>query len=325
MVKVIKKHRKPPILTASAIPCLKSLPTINITQGCALGCTYCYIQSYPGYPGPDSIVLFENTAEVVREELKRKRKRPTRVYFSPSSDAFQYIPAIQDVTLATMQVLLEQGIEVAFLTKGFVKRPFLDLFRPHARLVYAQIGMTSLDRSLWRRFEPRTAPPDQRIQTMRDLRRVGVAVTVRLDPLIPDLTDTATNLEPLLAQLQDSGIEFAAASYLFIRPGLGQELPAALEQLRVDVGDWQQQSFAQGCGGGRMLTLDERRDRFAKLEPLGQRYGIAVRACHCKNPELADSTCQIAGRAGSSERDSQSQELLPFGTAGQEASPTRFH
>ena len=92
MVKVVRKHRKPPILTPSSIPCLKNLPTINITQGCALGCTYCYIRSYRSYPGLESVVLFENTAEVLGEELTKKRHRPTRVYFSPSSDAFQYLP-----------------------------------------------------------------------------------------------------------------------------------------------------------------------------------------------------------------------------------------
>ena len=48
--------------------------------------------------------------ELVAEELKRRRNKPRRVYFSPSSDAFQYLPQVQDVPLRTMKVLLEAGI-----------------------------------------------------------------------------------------------------------------------------------------------------------------------------------------------------------------------
>ena len=108
------------------------------------------------------------------------------------------------------------------------------------------------------------------------------------------------------------GITFAAASYLFVRPGLGQGLLSQLAELGVDTKDWQQQNFSQDCGRGRMLALDERRERFSSLERMGHRYGITVRACHCKNPELADSTCHIAGHETSQERANQVQGMLPF-------------
>lgn len=78
MVEIIRRTRKPPILSPSWIPCLRQLPTINITEGCALGCTYCYIQGYSHYPGPHRVVLFENTAEVVQRELRRKRHMSPR-------------------------------------------------------------------------------------------------------------------------------------------------------------------------------------------------------------------------------------------------------
>jgi DNA repair photolyase len=103
--------------------------TLNVTEGCVLGCEYCYIQGYSHCPGAERVVLYENLPELVGEELKRKRSKPRRVYFSPSSDAFQYPPQIQDVSLRTMRVLLEAGVEVAFLTKGFVRRPFLECVR----------------------------------------------------------------------------------------------------------------------------------------------------------------------------------------------------
>ena len=68
-LEVVRRHRKSPILTPSSLPCLRWLPTVNVTKGCGLGCTYCYVRAYPGYPGANRVVLFDNTADLVREEL----------------------------------------------------------------------------------------------------------------------------------------------------------------------------------------------------------------------------------------------------------------
>ena len=298
MVDVVVCQRKPPVLTPSSIPCLRRLPTINITAGCALGCTYCYIQGYSNYPGPDRVLLYENTPELVAEELRRKRKKPRRVYFSPSSDAFQYLPRVQAASLRTMTVLLESGVEVAFLTKGFVTPPFLRLFGRFPGRVFAQIGITTLDTCLWRQFEPRTAPPQMRLDFIRLLRDAGVETTARLDPLIPDVTDTSQNLSPLLERLAVAGIREAAVSYLFLRPPIASGVSAQLACLRnttVSPASWSSQPFADGRSGGRMINCAEREHRFEKIQQLGWGLGIQVNVCRCKNPEFADVGCRIAG------------------------------
>ncbi|MBN1342347.1 MAG: radical SAM protein [Phycisphaerae bacterium] len=298
MLKVIRKQRKSPVLTPSSIPCLRHLPTINVTRGCSLGCGYCYIRGYPDYPGEDKVVLFENIAELVRAELGRKRRKPARVYFSPSSDAFQDIPEIQEVTYQTMAVLLESGVEIAFLTKGFLSEPFLSLFRSHRRRIFAQIGVTSLDRDLWRIFEPRTAPPDARLEMASKLLDLGCSVTARLDPLIPDVSDSPSSLIPLLRSLRDVGIGYAPASYLFLRSPTADSVIRLLERLEVPglrPREWRTQRFADGCGGGRSIDANDRKRRFTRLANLGLRYDVTISPCRCKNPTLATTTCQIAG------------------------------
>jgi len=298
MVDVVTCQRKPPILTPSSIPCLRRLPTINVTAGCALGCTYCYIQGYSCYPGPDRVLLYENTPDLVDHELRRRRRKPRRVYFSPSSDAFQYLPQVQTVALRTMTVLLDAGVQVAFLTKGFVTQPFLRLFGRFPQSVFAQIGITTLEGNLWRRFEPRTAPPRMRLECIRSLVGLGASVTARLDPLIPDITDTRENLSLLLESVAATGIREVAASYLFLRPATASRLSAQLECLRdtaVSLAAWSIQSFADGQTGGQMLGSDERERRFASIQQLARGLGIQVNVCRCKNPEFAGTGCGIAG------------------------------
>lgn len=296
-MEIVARERRGPILTPSSIPCLRSLPTINITQGCSLGCTYCYIKSYRDYPGPDRVVLFTNTAALVAEELKRKRKRPERVYFSPSSDAFQYLPEVQQATYETMRALLDAGVEVAFLTKGFVTDRFLGLFEKHAHLVHAQVGLTSLDHTIWRTLEPRTSPPDHRVQTMRALVSIKLRVTARLDPLIPDVTDASPAVDSLLEAISASGVTFAAASYMFLRPAFAKILASTLKRLQPDQQpeEWSYQEFTDGRSGGQSIGEQERRERFARLADIGRQYGITVSPCRCKNPGLADGSCHIAG------------------------------
>lgn len=300
MVAITKKNRKSPVLTPSSIPCLRRLPTINITQGCMLGCTYCYIKGYHDYPGPGRIVLYDNTAELVRKELSRKRQLPSRVYFSPSSDAFQPLPEIQQGTYDTMDVLLEAGIEVSFLTKGFVTTQFIELFSKYPALIHAQIGIASLDRGLWHTFEPNTASPSQRIETIRDLIKIGVATSARLDPLIPNVSDTTSSVIPLLQKLSDAGATFAAASYLFLRPAFFKQVAQQLTKLGVnglDPYQWTYQQFTDGCGGGKCIDEQQRRESFDRLVQLGRDCGINIAICRCKNPTLAKHDCHIAGAA----------------------------
>ena len=301
MVTLERRNRKGPVLTPSSIPCLRGIPSINITEGCAHECAYCYTQGYSNYPGGDRVVLLENTAELVADELRRKRRLPKRVYFSPSSDAFQPLPEVQDVTFRTMSVLLEAGVEVAFLTKGVVGERFLGLFASatNPSLVFAQIGITTQDEGLWRALEPGAASPSRRLENIAALARIGVATEARLDPLIPDLTDTDASLDSLLAELKGRGIRAVAASFLFLRPAFAQRLAERLRSVHgpsISVGEWGWQALADGVGGGRMIGPEDRRRRFSRLRALAARHGIEVHVCTCKNPGLGESSgCRIAG------------------------------
>ena len=301
MVTIERRSRKGPILTPSSLPCLSGMPTINITEGCAHRCTYCYTQGYSNYPGAERIVLFDNTAELVKAELARKRRRPRRVYFSPSSDAFQPLPEVQEIAHQTMAVLLDAGVEVAFLTKGIISEAFVALFARMPAMVFAQIGITTLEEELWRVFEPGAASPFHRLENIAKLRQIGVAVKARLDPLTPELTDAPEGLSRLLCELAHRGVRDVAASYLFLRSAFARKI---CEQLKVASGpagtavEWAWQPMADGVGGAQMLDAKDRRERFARLVALAGSHGITVHVCTCKNPDLAfRGDCEIAGSA----------------------------
>jgi len=316
VVEVVRRRRRSAVLTPSRIPCLGNICTINITQGCALQCGYCYIQGYSDYPGPDKVILYENTAELLASELRRRRRKPHRVYFSPSSDAFQDIPEVQEISYRTMSTLLDAGVEVSFLTKGFVTERFFELFKSTPRAVFAQVGITTMDHVLSTTIEPGAASPSQRFETMRRLSDIGVQTTARLDPLIPGVTDRRSNIEPLLASLHRVGVRFAAASYMFVRPRLARAIHKLLSHVsgaQVNAERWTRQEFLGKCGGGQMLDAGERAHRFADLKAWGEKVGVSVTPCRCKNPEFGEQGCAIAGRHSHEVLRSDDQHVFEFG------------
>lgn len=298
---VERGKRKGPILTPSSLPCLGNIPTINITEGCAHGCLYCYTQGYSHYPGRDRVVVFDNIPDLVRAELVRKRHKPQRVYFSPSSDAFQPLEEVQDTTYKTMSILLEAGVEIAFLTKGAIQERFLELFSRFPAKVFAQIGITTLDERLQKTLEPGASLLSQRLEAIENLTRIGIGMRARLDPLVPDLTDTNENLENLLSELGKRQVRSIAASYIFLRPAFAQRLSEVLHQCahkNSSACAWSWHRLADGVGGGQMVGTAYRQERFHRLRALAARHRIDLHVCACKNPDLDLKTnCRIAGSA----------------------------
>ncbi len=198
-----------------------------------------------------------------------------------------------------MATLLSAGIEVAFLTKGVIEERFLQLFAKSPSKIFAQIGITTLDEGLCRALESGAATPAQRLGNIEALIRIGVQTKARLDPLIPDVTDTEANLRPLLAALHEHGIRNIAASYLFLRPAFARKLCARLRSLEDSAfseSSWKWRTFADGIGGGQTPSIEQRENGFRRLRALAAEVGIEVHVCACKNPDLASAAnCQIAG------------------------------
>lgn len=278
-----------------AFGCLKGVPSINITQGCLHACVYCYARGFPGAPPKGEVHLYDNLPEVLERELARKRRPPRWVAFSTASDAFQDLDEVLAVTYRVMELLLERGIGVSFLTKGEIPDEFLHLFRRHPDRVAARIGLTTLDNSRCRLFEPQAPPPGRRLAVIRRLMEAGVKVSVRLDPVIAGATDGEESLENLFVRLKALGITELSLSYLVMRPAIMNqflaELPATVHRplLRPYLGQpWQQVITSART---RLLPREWRQRHYQTVKRLAARFHLQVRLCGCKNPDLEWESC----------------------------------
>lgn len=275
------------------------MPTINMTAGCVHGCAYCYIRGYSQYPGDDAVVVYRNTAEQVQHELKRKRRKPRAVYFCPSSDAFMPVPQVLDQSYRTMQLLLDEGIGVQFVTKGLIPDCFFDLFEQHPELIAGQIGLTSLDESLNAAIEPNAAPADQRLTDLGRLIDIGVSASLRCDPLIHGVTDDKESLSALFAEAARHRVCHVSASYLFLRPAITGSLRRNIQDadlLRRIFKPFKQAQRLEIRGGdsdGTVMPVELRQTGLDRVKRIAKQHGLKVRICGCKNSDLTSSRCHL--------------------------------
>ena len=302
MTQVIRIERKSAVLTPSSLACLAHVPTVNLTAGCAHECRYCYARGYLTHPGEGKVRFYTNTLAKLREELRRKRKKPARVYFSPSSDPFQPVPEVLNMAYDVFRFLLESEIGVAFVTKGRIPERHRNLLAAHAPLVQGRIGLITLDPGIAATFEPRAATPEVRLAQAAELIGAHIPVEARLDPILPGVTDGADCLEPLCAALARIGVRTIAASVLFLRP-------AVIGSLRRRVEDKLMLNRMLDCFAGgeplaihagnsrvRALPTGARLEIMERLTSIAHRHGLEVLVCACKNPDISRGSCHISGR-----------------------------
>jgi len=302
MTQAIPRERKSAVLTPSSLDCLAHVPTVNLTAGCAHECRYCYARGYLTHPGDGRVTFYTNTLAKLREELRRRRKKPTTVYFSPSSDPFQPVPEVLNMAYDVFRFLLESEIGVAFVTKGRIPERHRNLLAAHAQLVQGRIGLITLDPGTAAAFEPGAAIPEVRLAQAAELIGAHIPIEARLDPILPSVTDGADCLEPLCEALARSGVRKIATSVLFLRP-------AVVGSLRRHVKDKRMLNRLLDCftsseplaihaGNSRVRALptSARLEIIERLKSIAERYGLEVLVCACKNPDISRGSCHISGR-----------------------------
>lgn len=300
MINIVLAERKSPLLSPSQLGCLKNTPAINITAGCAHGCVYCYARGYSTFPGENKIVIYKNVVEKLNIELSRKRTMPQAVYFSPSSDLFQPVPEVLDVSHAVLETLLAKGIGVAFLTKGEIPGGTMHLLTHHADKVRAQIGLITTNDSIRAMFEPKAASIPARLRQIRTLAASGIEVEARIMPILPSLTDRPDSIHGLCKAITQSGIRRAAISTLFIRPAILMALQRRIGNKEITdklCGYFQDSGRLPVRAGHSSVVPVARTIReqiYSRFRYIAAQYEIDLSVCGCMNPDIGGS-CNIGG------------------------------
>jgi DNA repair photolyase len=287
--------KKGKVLTPAQFGCLDGIPTLNITNGCIFRCTYCYARGYSQTPEKGAVHLYANLPRLLEEELLRKRVIPKWVILNTSSDCFQPHPDILDVTYAVFRILLDHGIGISFLTKGVIPGRFFDLFGRSPEKILAQIGLVSLSERYWKGYEPHTPSPERRIENIRILKKSGISPEIRIDPIIPFVTDTEGEVESFFIRLEALRVRRVTLSYLHVRPAIQQQLMKELSPLHQRIIEscfrTQEWKTVGSSSKTKLLPRPIRERGYERIKEIAGRFGITALVCQCKNPDLQADLC----------------------------------
>jgi len=235
----VTTERSVSVINRNNSPDLPFNLSINPFRGCEHGCVYCYARPAHAYvdlsPGIDfesRLFAKPDAAKVLRVELGRPGYRCEPIALGANTDAYQPIERRLKITRAVIEVLAACRHPLTIVSKSALVERDFDLLQPMAAqgLVQVFMSVTTLDRELARRLEPRAAAPQRRIETVRRLAAAGIPSGVMFAPVIPALNDH--ELERILETAAEAGAQHAG--YVVLR--LPREVNALFQ-------DWLQQHY----------------------------------------------------------------------------------
>lgn len=217
---MIDKSRS--IITQNQSPDVPFEQSVNPYRGCEHGCIYCFARPSHAYwdlsPGLDfetKIFYKPDGPRLLEAALKKTGYHCRPIVLGTNTDPYQPIDRELYLTRQLMQVLQQYRHPFSLITKGSHVLRDLDILEEMAQdnLCSVMVSMTTLDKHLKRRLEPRAASPESRLNTIKALSETGVPVGVLVAPIIPAINDA--ELETILAASAEAGAR--SAGYVFLR------------------------------------------------------------------------------------------------------------
>nr|WP_010491688.1 radical SAM protein [Paenibacillus elgii] len=200
--------------------------SINPYRGCQHGCSFCYARSTHAFLGMETddtfqhhILYKDNAPEALQAQVERMlrakggRSRLGRIAIGTATDPYQPLEGRLKLTRQCLEVLAAYRLPVSITTRSPLILRDIDLLRklPGSSV---NISLNTLDKRIWRSFEPMSPAPAQRIKALQGLRLEGIEAGIFMAPILPFLTDQAEDMEQVVEQAAEAKACFVMGSVL---------------------------------------------------------------------------------------------------------------
>jgi DNA repair photolyase len=202
--------------------------SLNPYMGCAHRCTFCYVRAFErraDRPSDErygtSIRVKVNIAGVLRGEVSRRSWARQGIAIGAATDPYQPAEGRYRLTRACLEVLAEAATPFSIITRGPLIVRDIDVLAHAARRTNVSVifSVPTIDRDLWRRTEPGTAPPLQRLRALSRLVDAGIRASVGMAPILPGISDAPEQLAAVVRAARAAGACGIWASALHLKPG----------------------------------------------------------------------------------------------------------
>ena len=268
--------------------------SLNPYMGCVHQCTFCFVRAFEKMadrPSDDrygtSIRVKTNVVEVLRKELARTSWKREQVVVGTATDPYQPAEGHFRLTRGAIAALADAETPIGLITRGpLIVRDVDVLAHASSR---AKVGVTfsipTLDPDIWRKTEPGTAPPRQRLRAIRTLIDAGIDASVGMAPILPGLSDDPAKMADVVKAARDAGATAVWTNVLYLRPGTREHF---LENLARD---WPEllPAYAQLYEGRAYVAKEVLEPVKRQVRELAKQHGIADRRpTRAQAPQPAD-------------------------------------
>ena len=227
----------------SALNPVRGMPfkfSLNPYMGCVHRCTFCYVRAFErraDRPSDDrygtSIRVKTNIPEVLRKELARPSWEGESVAIGAATDPYQPAEGRYRLTRGCLEALAEVSNPFQLITRGPMIVRDVDVLVEAARRAKVAItfSIPTLDEEVWKRTEPSTAHPRQRLRALTTLVEAGIKVGVGMAPILPGISDKPEQLREVVKAAREAGATGVWTNLLNLRPGTREHF---LEHLAED-------------------------------------------------------------------------------------------
>jgi DNA repair photolyase len=218
--------------------------SLNPYMGCVHRCTFCYVRHFEhrsDRPSDDrygtSIRVKTNVAEVLRKELARPSWQHEHVAIGAATDPYQPAEGRYKLTRACLEALRDASNSFSVITRGPMIVRDLDVLVEASQRASVSVtfSVPTVDEDVWKRTEPSTAHPRQRLKAVKTLVDAGVDARVGMAPILPGISDRPEQLREVVRAAREAGATGIWANLLFLRPGTREHFLGHLAE------DWPEQ------------------------------------------------------------------------------------
>ena len=256
--------------------------SLNPYMGCVHQCTFCYVRAFElraDRPYDDSygqsIRVKTNVVEVLRAQLARASWQHESVAIGAATDPYQPAEGRYRLTRGCIEALGSAATPFSIITRGPLIVRDADVLAEAARRAEVSVtfSVPTLDDEVWRKTEPGTAHPRQRLRALKTLVDAGVRASVGMAPLLPGISDRPELMEQVVREAREAGACGVWANLLYLRPGTREHFLTALAE------DYPEQlpAYERLYGGRAYLRSAETKPVRAQVAELARKHGIRDR------------------------------------------------
>lgn len=270
----LTRDRSKTVIARNRSPDVPFDRSINPYRGCEHGCVYCFARPThawlglsPGLDFETKLLMKPDAPEILERELRKPGYTCRTIAMGTNTDPYQPVEGKQRITRRILEVLERFGHPVSIVTKSALVLRDIDILSGMAgrNLASVALSVTTLDRDLARKMEPRAATPDRRLDAIRQLSGAGIPVSVMAAPMIPAVNDL--ELEAILEAAADAGAR--TADYILLR------LPLEVKDLFVE---WLEAHFPDRAQKVLAIIRETRGGKLYESEFGGRMRGQGVHA-----------------------------------------------